>query len=171
MQDFTIHRYRDEDAEELTALLHAGYAELGRMGLNFTAIDQSVATTRYRAGLGHCLLARCAGDLVATLTITFPPSEVLQAMTRHARVPNRAWLNQMAVHPERRGQGLASRLWAAGRQWAVDHGATSIGLDTAAPASHLRRLYARWGFVATPDTIHWEGKSYVSIVMLRNLPE
>lgn len=168
MSDPEIRPYRDQDAEELTTLLHLSYAELGRQGLNFTAVDQDVETTRYRARLGQCWLMWRGDELVATLTISHPPSSVLQTMTAEARVPQRAWLNQMGVHPHHRGQGLSSCLWATGQAWARAQGASSIGVDTAAPATHLRALYARWGFTEV-DIIHWEGKVYDSIVMTRPL--
>ena len=66
------------------------------------------------------------------------------------------------------GQELSSRLWTTGQVWAREQGVTSVGVDTAASATHLRTLYARWGF-AEVDIIHWEGKVYDSIVMTRPL--
>lgn len=47
-------------------------------------------------------------------------------------------------------------------------GATSIGLDTAQPATHLVDLYRSWGF-ATVDTVQWPGKTYPSVIMVRAL--
>ncbi len=47
-------------------------------------------------------------------------------------------------------------------------GASSIGVDTAHPATHLVQLYRSWGF-AEVDSIHWPGKTYDSVVMLRPL--
>ena len=40
-----VRRFEQDDAEALTDLLHRAYAELGAMGLNYTAVDQSVAET------------------------------------------------------------------------------------------------------------------------------
>lgn len=47
---------------------------------------------------------------------------------------------------------------------------TTIGIDTAMPAEVLRTLYQRWGFVAE-DEIAWPGKTYRSIVMVREIPD
>lgn len=47
-------------------------------------------------------------------------------------------------------------------------GATSVGVDTAAPAVHLVQLYTAWGF-AQVDTIRWPDKVYDSVVMTRLL--
>ncbi len=40
-----VRRFEDADAEDLTELLHAACAELGAMGLNYTAVDQDPETT------------------------------------------------------------------------------------------------------------------------------
>lgn len=115
-------------------------------------------------------LARdAAGSMIGTITISLPPSAGLRELSPLARAPRRAWLNQLAVSPRLRGRGLARRLWELGARWAERAGADSIGLDTAAPARHLVRLDEGWGF--TPrETIHWPGKRYDSLVMLRALP-
>lgn len=201
------------DAPGLTSFLHRAYAELGQRGLNFTAVDQDVETTLWRASKGRCWvavdrdalpphgeqvhaggreqthagergLARDAapdlgrealaqglgnrGQIVGTVTISLPPGPHIGRLTPVAARAG-AWLNQMAVDPDRRGLGIASRLWQTGLAWAVARGVTTIGVDTAAPATHLQELYSRWGFVAS-DTIQWPGKSYESIVMLREVP-
>lgn len=136
------------------------------MGLNYTAVDQDPETTLLRARAGHCLIAERDGELIATLTMSLPPSAGLQELTASGREPHRAWLNQMAVSPAARGQGLSAYLWREGLRWANNQGARSVGVDTAVPATHLVRLYERWGFRLV-DTIHWPGKSYDSVVMVR----
>ena len=156
------------DAGPLTELLHAAYAELGAMGLNFTAVDQNVETTLVRAQAGRCWIVEDEDCLLGTLTMSLPPLPDLRALTSEARFPQRAWLNQVAVSPTARGRGIAAHLWAEGKKWAHARGATSVGVDTAVPASHLIRLYNSWGFSQT-DTIHHEGKVYDSAVMVRQL--
>lgn len=156
------------DAGPLTELLHAAYAELGAMGLNFTAVDQSVETTVMRARAGRCWIVEDEECLVGTLTMSLPPLPDLRILTSEAAVPQRAWLNQVAVSPATRGRGIAAHLWDQGRKWAYARGATSVGVDTALPASHLIRLYNSWGFTHT-DTIHHAGKVYDSAVMVRQL--
>ena len=163
--ELTIRLYQDEDAEALTELLHRAYAELGAAGLNYTAVDQDVATTHYRATSGQCWVAEIAGELVATVTISLPPSQHVQELTEVARVANIAWLNQLAVDPTKRGRGTARYLWLTALSWAAENGATSVGLDTAQEADHLVSLYTSWG-LRPADTIHWPGKTYDSVVML-----
>ena len=163
-----IREFEDDDAEPLTALLHRAYAELGARGLNFTAVDQSVRTTLFRASGGRCLVALDGGEPVATITISLPPGRTLATLTPEAALPHRAWLNQLAVDPDRRGTGLATRLWHLGRDWAREQGADTIGVDTAEPAAHLADLYLRWGFTPA-GSIQWPGKTYRSTVLLSPL--
>lgn len=164
----TVRPFIDGDAPALTALLHEAYAELGARGLNFTAVDQSVETTRRRAHGGRCWIVERGGDLIATLTMSLPPSSDLQELTVEASAAHRAWLNQVAVSPRARRSGLARGLWDIGKGWAIEQGATSVGVDTAVPATHLVNLYAAWGFDHR-GVIHWPGKTYDSVVMIRAL--
>lgn len=163
-----VRRFEEADAAPLTDVLHEAYAELAEMGLNFTAVDQDVATTLRRATAGACWVAERDGHLVGTVTLSFPPYAPVLQEWPVAATPGTAWLNQLAVAPAARGTGLAGMLFSTGLQWARRQGATLIGLDTAVPATHLVALYQRWGFVDR-DTIHWEGKTYDSIVMTRPL--
>ncbi len=144
--DVLFRPYKDADAAPLTELIHAAYAELG----------------------GQCWVALRDGELIGTATMTFPLSDGLKERTSVAHHPRRAWLNQLAVAPEARGTGLAAGLWRLAQEWAHESGITSVGLDTAEPATHLVRLYEKWGF-AQVDTIHWPGKAYDSVVMTLSL--
>ena len=166
----SVRLFEPADAAPLTELLHVAYAELGAMGLNYTAVDQDVETTLVRATGGRCWVVELDGELVATLTMTLPPASGIIALTAEARVAGRAWLNQVAVSPGLRQSGIAGRLWQLAQQWAAEQGATSVGVDTAVPAEHLVLLYKRWGF-AERTIIHWEGKTYNSVVMTKNLRE
>lgn len=166
----SIRCFEDPDAVRLTELLHLAYAELGAMGLNYTAVDQGVETTRERATGGQCWIAEQDGKFLASLTMSLPPSAALRDLTPVAGEPHRAWLNQVAVTPDARGRGLAAELWRIGRGWVFEQGASSVGVDTAETADHLVRLYERWGF-ARVHSIHWPGKTYDSVVMVRPLTQ
>lgn len=165
-----VGHYRDEDAAELTDLLHRSYAELGSAGWNFTAVDQDIATTRRRATAGRCFIARAGTQIVGSVAMSMPPEPELQTLTDVACRPGTAWLTQLAVDPGYRHQGLAGRLWTIGQDWAVMVGATHIGVDTAEPAIHLAQIYERWGFT-TVDTVQWPGKTYRFVVMTVPLAE
>lgn len=163
----TLRLFEPTDAPTLTDFLHRAYAELGERGLNFTAVDQDVETTLFRAAKGRCWIAVDADRVVGTLTVSLPPGRHLDALTPVAGQAG-AWLNQMAVDPDRRGEGIAATMWQTGLAWAAAQGVTAIGVDTAVPATHLQALYARWGFVPR-GTIQWPGKTYESTVMLRDV--
>ena len=63
----------DDNMEELTALLHRAYADLGAMGLNYTAVDQSAEVTRLRIAEGRGFVAiDRAGRIVGTIAF-YPP--------------------------------------------------------------------------------------------------
>ena len=166
--EFEIRPFEPDDAAEVTGLVHRAYAELGAQGLNFTAVDQDVATTLRRASAGASWVLLSGGRIVATGTLSLPPENALWELTPQARLTGRAWLNQLAVDPGHRGRGLARLLRDECFAWAGRAGATSIGLDTAQPADHLVRLYTGWGFEHR-DVIQWPGKTYRSVVMTRSL--
>lgn len=163
-----IREAREDDVAPLTELVHAAYAQHAEQGLNFTAVDQTEATTRYRTFSGMSWVVDVDGTVVATATVSVPPGEVIRQLSTVARENGMAWLNQLAVHPAHRGVGLARTLFERACEHGVAVGARTIGLDTAAPAQGLRELYARWGF-ADRETIHWPGKTYESVVMVRSL--
>lgn len=164
----SVRAFAPADATEVTALLHAAYGEHHANGLNFTAATQSVETTRRRARGAGCRVVLSHGRIVATATISVPPSHALQTLTPLAAEPRTAWLNQFAVSPDHRGEGIASTLFHHGTDWAREQGMTTLGIDTAQPADGLIAMYAHWGFEHR-DVIHWDGKNYDSVVMLREL--
>jgi GNAT superfamily N-acetyltransferase len=161
-----------DSLSELTRLLHAAYASLAAQGWNFTAVDQSVEVTRERVSAGRAWVAEREGRLVGTIAIS-PPKRadshylgdpVPDCYTR----PGHAILAQLAVHPDERGQGLAERLMDAAEDWAAEQGYTHVALDTAKPAEHLQRRYARRGYAPVGE-VQWAGKTYRSVLMLKPL--
>ncbi|HEY0259033.1 MAG TPA: GNAT family N-acetyltransferase [Lacisediminihabitans sp.] len=161
-----LRPFARDDAETLTELIHRAYAPLAAAGLNFTGAYQDVAATLRRASGGLCLVAELDGELVGTVTMSSPPSRALQRLAPGvAGRKDTVWLNQLAVDPSHQGEGIAGRLWDEGCAWAVRNGVEWIGIDTAESAEHLVDLYRRWGFEPV-ETIHWDGKTYNSIVMV-----
>jgi GNAT superfamily N-acetyltransferase len=155
-----------DSVEELTELLHAAYAHLGNMGLNYTAVDQPVSTTIERIGAGHCLVAVDGGRLVGTIVVE-PTSADASECPYFAR-PGVASAHQMAVAPRYQGQGIGSRLLDAAEAWARSNGYLEMALDTAEPAKHLVEMYARRGYRHVGVT-QGEGKHYRSVFMSKSL--
>jgi len=161
-------RYRPEDASELTALLNTAYGQLQDRGLNFTAATQDVETTRQRVAEGVCWVVEHDGSVAASMTMSVPAPDEIRSLSKHAREPGMGWLCQVAVGPELRGRSVARTLFDVVCEWAITHGITTVGLDTAAPAEHLVTMYTRWGF-AHVDDVHFPGKNYDSVVMTRGV--
>jgi GNAT superfamily N-acetyltransferase len=160
-----------DDLAALTALLHRAYARLAAMGLNFTAVDQSVEVTRQRFGSGQGFVLDDGGTLVGCVVVAGPFDPV-----RHPGVLRSPWylrrdvahLHQLAVDPVCQGERLGDRLVAACEAWARERGFRAIALDTAEPAQHLRARYARLGY-AEVDRVQWEGKRYRSLILVKAL--
>lgn len=174
MSPFALRPLADGDSlESLTALLHRAYAPLAAKGLNFTAVDQSVAHTARRVADGHCIVAERDGVVVGSVVVE--GAWAVERMPGARRCPwyvrrDVAHLHQLGVEPAAQGQGIGGALVAAGERWARDCGYRAIALDTAAPAAHLRALYARLGY-ADVDEVQWEGKTYRTVIMVKPLSE
>ncbi len=161
-----------DSLDALTALLHASYASLAAQGWNFTAVDQPVAVTRDRLTGAQGFVAELEGRLVGTVAVRGPKpageAYIADAPPALYTTPGTAILSQLAVHPDCRGQGLAEQLIAAAEAWALAQGFTQIALDTAEPATALRRRYERRGYV-TVGGVQWQGKTYASVLMAKPL--
>lgn len=172
MTSALVRPLADTDSiEQITTLLHRAYAPLGAAGLNFTAVDQSVARTRERVCRGQCFVAVQGERIVGTVTVDgmFDPN-------RHRWARATPWffrrdvahLHQYAVDPDAQGAGLGARLMSACEGWARTQGHRALALDTAVPASHLRQRYQRIGFREVAQ-VQWDGKTYRSVIMLKPL--
>lgn len=59
------------------------------------------------------------------------------------RLGQRAWLNELAVHPDHRSQGLGKQLLDTARTWARKRGATHLLLDSSVARLDAHRFYVR----------------------------
>jgi GNAT superfamily N-acetyltransferase len=172
MSAATIRPLQPSDSiEALTALLHRAYAPLGAMGLNYTAVDQSVDTTAGRFAGGHGLVAEQDGVIVGTVVVNGPLDAADKPDARGCAWYLRrdvAHLHQLAVEPTAQGQGIGSALIAACERWALAQGYRALALDTAMPAAHLRRRYAALGYAEVGD-VQWSGKRYRTVIMVKPL--
>jgi GNAT superfamily N-acetyltransferase len=152
-----------DDFAALTAMIHRAYARLGAMGLNYTAVDQSVETTRRRCATGTCFLAVCGDDYLGTISVTGP--DPTHDCTHYKLL---AHAHQFEVDRAAQGSGVGKALMQAAEQWARAQGHDAIAVDTAEQAEHLIRLYQRWGYIAVGH-MQWSGKVYRSVVMRKTL--
>jgi GNAT superfamily N-acetyltransferase len=57
----------------------------------------------------------------------------------------RAWIEDLAVHPEHRSRGVGKALLDAAKSWARERGATHLELDSAETRTDAHRFYEREG--------------------------
>ncbi len=68
----------------------------------------------------------------------------------------RAWVEDLAVDPERRSRGVGAALLAAARGWARERGATHLELDSAEARVDAHRFYEREGAAYRSISFGWE---------------
>src|SRR5829696_1128085 len=57
----------------------------------------------------------------------------------------RCWVEDLAVHPDRRGEGIGKALLDAAKRWASGRGSTHLELDTSERRTDAQRFYEREG--------------------------
>jgi GNAT superfamily N-acetyltransferase len=78
-----------------------------------------------------------AGDLVGICTAYHELFSV--------RFGDRVWVEDLAVHPDRRSEGIGKRLLDRAKDWARERGATHLELDSAETRADAHRFYEREG--------------------------
>ncbi len=68
----------------------------------------------------------------------------------------RAWVEDLAVDPVRRSQGVGKALLDAVKAWARERGATHLELDSAEPRIDAHRFYEREGAEYRSICFGWE---------------
>src|SRR5919106_1374286 len=79
------------------------------------------------------LIAVVGGDPVGFCTVYL---DILSV-----RFGQRSWVEDLAVHPDRRSQGVGRRLLTAAQNWARHHGATHLELDSGNDRKRAHRFY------------------------------
>jgi len=94
------------------------------------------------------LVAASEGRLIGFLTVYQDLHSV--------RFGYRAWVEDFAVHPERRSQGVGKALLDAAKAWARERGATHLELDSAEVRKDAHRFYEREGAQYRSYSFGWE---------------
>lgn len=68
----------------------------------------------------------------------------------------RCWVEDLAVHPDRRSEGIGAKLLGAARDWARERGATHLELDTAEERVDAQRFYEREGASRRSISYGWD---------------
>ena len=102
------------------------------------------------AALGSAIAADGAVVLVATLGNEFVGVCTAYDDIDSVRFGRRVWVEDLAVHPDRRSLGIGKLLLDEAKDWALARGATHLELDSAQTRADAHRFYER----EQPST-HW----------------
>jgi GNAT superfamily N-acetyltransferase len=72
------------------------------------------------------------------------------------RFGHRVWVEDLAVHPDRRSEGIGTGLLDAAKAWARERGATHLELDSAESRPDAHRFYEREGPSWRSISFGWE---------------
>jgi GNAT superfamily N-acetyltransferase len=114
--------------------------------------DPDSAGSRLREAISSprsaILVAEDGGVLVAFCTAYLELNSV--------RFGRRCWVEDFAVDPERRSQGVGTALLNAAKGWARNAGATHLELDSGLARADAHRFYEREGGTRQSYTFGWE---------------
>ncbi len=135
---YEVRAATPEDIEAVISLYEWLFAPPGSTPESW---DPKRAAVALRQAIGShdsvVLLADDGGTLIGFLT-------AYQDM-HSVRFGYRAWVEDFAVDPERRSQGVGKAMLAAARDWARERGATHLELDSALERTDAHRFYEREG--------------------------
>jgi GNAT superfamily N-acetyltransferase len=133
------------------------------MGFRYTATHQDDETTLKRLKKGWPLVAEHDGRIVGTITL-YPPAPD----SRCECYKNTHHFGQFGVHPAYQQRGIGLKLLQLVEQRAREEAATSLALDTAEGAEHLRQWYGSLGY-SFVEYVTWGTVNYRSVILAKNL--
>ena len=114
--------------------------------------DPDQAAARLRAAIespdAEVLVADVEGRVAGICTIYDDIDSV--------RFGRRAWVEDLAVDPAERSRGVGKALMDATKDWAQEHGASHLELDSAEPRVDAHRFYEREGAAYRSICFGWE---------------
>ena len=84
---------------------------------------------------GSVLVAEADGEVVGIISVYLDIESV--------RFGQRAWVEDLAVHPDHRSAGHGKALLDAAKEWARSHGASHLELDSGEVRADAHRFYER----------------------------
>jgi GNAT superfamily N-acetyltransferase len=136
MDPVEIGRADPDDAPELLDAYEWLFAAPGSQPPQW---DPQAAAERLRRAASAddsvVLVARAEGTIVGICTTYLDFESV--------RFGRRAWVEDLAVHSERRSLGIGKRLLDAAKDWARERGATHLELDSGHARTDAHRFYER----------------------------
>jgi GNAT superfamily N-acetyltransferase len=131
-----------EDWDALLALILASFAYMHpRIDPPSSALRLTPASLREKAKDEKAYAAVEDGHLLGCISCKPEPPDCL-------------YIGKLAVAPEAQGMGVGRRLLEAAVDYAIEHGLTSLRLETRIELEENHRVFARWGFVQTAEGVH-----------------
>ena len=100
------------------------------------------------ASSSRVLVAESYGEIVGLCTAYLELNSV--------RFGRRCWVEDLAVHPSRRSEGIGGGLLDAAETWARRAGATHLELDTGVARTDSQRFYQRRNPATVGFSYSWE---------------
>jgi GNAT superfamily N-acetyltransferase len=125
-----------EEAEALVAAYQWLFSPPGAQPRQWDA-ERAVGRLReaIASGASEVLVADVDGAVVGICTVYLDLDSV--------RFGQRAWVEDLAVDPERRSQGVGKQLLDAAKDWGRSRGATHLELDSSEVREAAHRFYER----------------------------
>ena len=131
-----IRPARRDDVETVIAAYEWLFAP---PGVRPPAWDEAAAAQRLRRLIasddGEMLVAEHDGAIVGICSVVLDIESV--------RFGRRAWVEDLAVHPDHRSAGHGKALLDAAKDWGRRHGATHLELDSGEARADAHRFYNR----------------------------
>jgi GNAT superfamily N-acetyltransferase len=143
---------REAGSDEVPALVAAYGWLFAPPGAHPPAWDPERAAERLRALIeshdGCALIAEGDGAVVGICTVSLDLESV--------RFGLRAWVEDLAVHPDHRSAGHGKALLDAAKDWGRSRGATHLELDSGEARADAHRFYEREGPSYKSVCFGWE---------------
>jgi GNAT superfamily N-acetyltransferase len=103
---------------------------------------------RWEAGRARKALAEALGSPDSVVLVAEAGDQLVGFCTAYMTLESvrfgwRCWVEELAVHPDRRSEGIGARLLAEARSWAAERGATHLKLDSSVDRADAHRFYER----------------------------
>jgi len=139
---------REDEVEAVVSLYEWLFAPPGAKPANWDERRAAVALRQAIESRDSIVLVADDGGLIGFCTAYQDLHSV--------RFGYRAWVEDLAVHPERRSRGVGASLLGAARDWARERGATHLELDSAEVRVDAHRFYEREGAGYRSFSFGWE---------------
>ena len=130
---------RPARADDVAAVIAAFEWLFAPPGIRPPAWDPDAAAQRLRALIasadGEMLVAEDDGAIVGICSVVLDIASV--------RFGRRAWVEDLAVHPDHRSAGHGKALLDAAKDWGRRHGASHLELDSGEARADAHRFYDR----------------------------